>query len=45
MTETGPEPIIKFNDETLKALQDVENGVGLSTFNDAESFFIALDME
>ncbi len=43
MTAAGSEPIIKFNEETLKALEDVENGVGLSTFNDAESFFVALD--
>ena len=45
VTKASPQPIIEFNKETLKALEDIENGVGLSTFNDAESFFIALDEE
>ena len=44
MTEAGPEPIIKFNEETLKAIKEIEEGGGM-TFTDAESFFMDLDEE
>ena len=44
MTETGPKPIIKFNEETVKAIKEIEKGGG-TTFTDAESFFIALEEE
>lgn len=45
ITATSPQPKVKFNKETLKAIREVEEGIGLTTYNDVESFFIELDKD
>ncbi len=41
-TSTDPQPEIRLNEETLKAIEETEKGIGLTTYNDVESFFVAL---